>query len=111
MPGAASPALSRTRGNAVPVFHLAVLVGDRIGRLPESAHGLLLGDSTDEVALAVDALDGFGSVVLADLREPPDDVRSRWVTFATVHGELFVDLDAMRDSPTLWVDARLTRTE
>lgn len=98
-------------GNAIPVFHLAALVGERIGRLPETAHGLLLGDSTDEVALAVDAIDGFAELAITDVREPPDDVRSRWVTFATANGELFVDLDALRDSSTLWVDLRLARTE
>lgn len=98
-------------GNAIPVFHLAALVGDRVGRLPETAHGLLLGGDVDELALAVDALDRFGELSTADLREPPAEASSRWVTAATVAGELFVDLDALRDSPTLRVDARLTRTE
>lgn len=98
-------------GNAIPVFHLAALVGDRIGRLPETAHGLLLGTHVDELALAVDALERFGELHATDLREPPEDARSRWVTAATVTGETFLDLDALRDSPTLRVDARLTRTE
>ena len=98
-------------GNAIPVFHLAALVGDRIGRLPETAHGLLLGGEADELALAVDAIDRFGELDTRALREPPDEARSRWITAATVNGEIFVDLDALRDSPALWVDARLTRTE
>jgi chemotaxis signal transduction protein len=98
-------------GNALPVFHLAALVGDRIGRLPETAHGLLLGGATDEIALAVDDIEGFGELLATDLREPPDDVRSRWVTSATADGRLFLDLDALRASKTLWVDARQIRTE
>lgn len=98
-------------GNALPVFHLATLVGDRIGRLPETAHGLLLGVTTDEVALAVDAIDGFGELTPSELREPPDGVRTRWVTAVTAEGRLFIDLDALRDSKALWVDARQTRTE
>lgn len=103
-------ALARN-GAAIPVFHLAALVGDRIGRLPETAQALLLGASADEVALAVDAVDGFGDVALAEMRDPPGDVRSRWITRATANGELLVDLEAMRDAEVLWVDLRLTRTE
>jgi chemotaxis signal transduction protein len=98
-------------GNAIPVFHLAALVGDRIGRLPETAHGLLVGGDSDELALAVDAIDRFGDLDTKNLREPPEESRSRWVTAATVDGEIFVDLDALRDSPALWVDAKMTRTD
>ena len=63
-------------GAAIPVFHLAALVSERIGRLPETAHGLLLGDQHDEVALAVDAIDGFGEIDRAALVAPPDEIRS-----------------------------------
>lgn len=98
-------------GNALPVFHLAAIVSDRIGRLPETAHGLLLGKLTDEVALAVDTIEGFDELLVADLREPPESIRSRWVTSATAEGDLFIDLDALRDSRTLWIDAPHVRTE
>lgn len=98
-------------GTAIPVFHLAALVGDRIGRLPETAHGLLLGEASEELALAVDSIDGFGELALDDLREPPDDVRSRWVTSATADGTLVLDLDALRGSSALWVDGRSNRTD
>lgn len=98
-------------GNALPVFHLAAIVGDRIGRLPETAHGLVLGATADEVALAVDSIEGFGELRASDMRDPPDGVRSRWVTSATSDGHLFIDLDALRDGKALWVDARQIRTE
>jgi len=98
-------------GNAIPVFHLAALLGGRIDRLPETAHGLLLGESTDELALAVDSIDGFADISLADLREPPDAARSRWVISATADGTLVIDLDALRGSSTLWVDGRPNRTD
>lgn len=98
-------------GNAVPVFHLASLVGDRISRLPETAHGLFLGDATDELALAVDAIDGFGEIVRADLRHAPDDAQSRWVASATADGTLVLDVETLLASSTLWVDGRLNRTE
>lgn len=98
-------------GNAIPVFHLAALVAERIGRLPETAHGLLLGDGHDEVALAVDAIDGFGTLDRHALAPPPDEVKSRWVVAATASGESFVDLDALREGPALWVDVSPIRTE
>jgi len=98
-------------GAAIPVFHLAALLAERIGRLPETAHGLLLGDQHDEVALAVDAIDGFGEIDRAALVPPPDEIRSAWVVAATAAGESFVDLDALRDGPALWVDAGQIRTE
>jgi len=99
-------------GVAIPVFHLAGLVAERIGRLPETAHGLLLGEAHDEVALAVDAIEGFGEIDVATLGRPSDEVNSPWVTGATAHGESFIDLDALRDGPTLWVDMSLaTRSE
>jgi chemotaxis signal transduction protein len=98
-------------GVAIPVFHLAGLVAERIGRLPETAHGLLLGETQDEVALAVDAIEGFGEVDVTTLGPPSDEVKSPWVTGATADGESFIDLDALRDGPALWVDVGTTRTE
>ncbi|MBX3226995.1 MAG: chemotaxis protein CheW [Labilithrix sp.] len=98
-------------GAAIPVFHLAALVSERLGRLPETAHGLVLGEQHDEVALAVDAIDGFGAIDRAALVAPPDEIRSAWVVAATPAGESFVDLDALRAGPALWVDAGQIRTE
>lgn len=98
-------------GLAIPVFHLAGLVSERIGRLPETAHGLLLGESHDEVALAVDAIDAFGEVDVATLQLPSDEVKSPYVTAATSDGVSFIDLDALRNGPALWVDVGTTRTE
>lgn len=92
-------------GEVIPVFHLASVLGQRLDRLPETAHALVLGTTADEVALAIDALDGFGEIEDGGLRAPPEEARSPFITAATADGTLFVDLDALLASSALWVDA------
>ncbi|MFO0734972.1 MAG: chemotaxis protein CheW [Labilithrix sp.] len=97
-------------GNVIPVFHLAAVLSDRIARLPETAHALLVGSGSDEVALAVDQIDGFGEIDRSAFSPPPDELRSAWITGATSRGESFVDIDALHEGPLLWVDAGPNRT-
>jgi len=97
-------------GDVVPVFHLAAVLGERLTRLPETAHALLLGTTSDEVGVTVDAIDRFGELVGGTLREPPEEARSRFVTGATPDGELVVDLVALGASDVLFVDLEPTRT-
>lgn len=92
-------------GEIIPVFHLASVLGDRLDRLPETAHALVLGSQTDDVAVAVDLLDGFGEIADGTLRPPPEEAHSPFITAATADGALFVDLDALLASGALWVDA------
>jgi chemotaxis signal transduction protein len=92
-------------GEVLPVFHLSSVLGDRLDRLPETAHALVLGRTSDEVAVAVDALEGFDELGADALRAPPEEARSPFITAATADGHLFIDLDALLDSDALWVDA------
>lgn len=92
-------------GEVIPVFHLAAILGDRLERLPETAHALLLGAASDEVALTIDALEAFGEVDETTLEEAPEEARSRFVLGATKDGTLVIDLDVLLASEALWVDA------
>lgn len=91
-------------GNVVPVFHLSALLNERIGQLPETAQALLLGDSKDQAAVAVDAIDRFAEIEPSSLG-PPVDRGSEWIAGTTTDGETLIDLDALHAGPALWVEA------
>lgn len=91
-------------GEVIPVFHLAGVLGHRIDRLPETAHALLLGATTDEVAVAVDDLERFGEIDPSELGDAPEEARSPYVSAATPSGDVLVDLSSLAASDLLWVE-------
>lgn len=107
-PRAVAGAIVR-EGTVIPVFHFAVALGERLERLPEMAHALVVGRESDELALTVDAVDRVAELPEDALGPVPEAAVASGIVRGTAPGgELVIDLDALLASERLWVDVKPT---
>lgn len=99
--------LTARRGRAIPVFHLRVLLGLPLSRLPETSCVVVL-DAPGEPALAVDSVEDDDLPDDGALGAPPETVRATTRALlrgTTEDGRLVLDVEALLRSPLTVVDA------